>query len=33
MMSDEVKNAPQLRVGLVNEILSEGIFLRVDHAP
>jgi hypothetical protein len=29
-MSDEVKNAPQLRVGLINEILSEVIFIRMD---
>jgi hypothetical protein len=33
LMSDQVTNAPQLRMGRVNEILSEGIFVRVDHAP
>jgi hypothetical protein len=32
-MSDVVMNGPQLRVGLINELLSEGIFIRVDHAP
>jgi hypothetical protein len=31
-MSDEVKNGPELRVGLINEILSEGIFIRVVRA-
>jgi hypothetical protein len=31
-MSDEVTNAPQLRIGLINEILPKGIFLTVDHA-
>jgi hypothetical protein len=29
-MSDEVKNRPQLRVGLINEILSQMIFIRMD---
>jgi hypothetical protein len=29
-MSDEVKNAPHLRVGLINEILSAVIFIRMD---
>jgi hypothetical protein len=33
VISDAVKNAPQLRVGLVNARLSEGIFIRVDHVP
>jgi hypothetical protein len=28
-----VKNEPRLRVRLINEILSEGIFIRVDHIP
>jgi hypothetical protein len=32
-MSDEVKNGPQLWIGLINEILSEGIFIRVIRAP
>jgi hypothetical protein len=32
-MSDEVKNATQLRVGLIKKILSEWIFIRVDQAP
>jgi hypothetical protein len=32
LMSDEVKSAPQLRIGLINEIMSEGIFIGVDHA-
>jgi hypothetical protein len=32
-MSDEVKNVPQVPVGLINEILSEGILVRVDQAP
>jgi hypothetical protein len=32
-MSDELKKVPRLWVGLINEILSEGIFIRVDHAP
>jgi hypothetical protein len=27
--ADEVKNGPQLRVGVISEILSEGIFMRV----
>jgi hypothetical protein len=31
-MSDEVTNAPQLRIGLINEILSEVIFIRMDLA-
>jgi hypothetical protein len=31
-MSNEVKNAPQLRIGLFNEILSEAILIRVDQA-
>jgi hypothetical protein len=31
-MSDDVKNAPQLPVGLINKILSEGILMRVDHS-
>jgi hypothetical protein len=31
LLSDEVKNAPQLRIGLINEILPEGILFRVDH--
>jgi hypothetical protein len=30
-MYDEVKNAPQLQIGLINEILSEAIFIRMDH--
>jgi hypothetical protein len=29
-MSDELKNAPQLRIGLINEVLSEAIFIRMD---
>jgi hypothetical protein len=29
-MSDEVKNAPQLRIGLINEIMSEATFIRMD---
>jgi hypothetical protein len=29
-MSDEVTNAPELRIGLINEILSEAIFIRMD---
>jgi hypothetical protein len=29
-MSDEVKNRPQLLVGLINEILPEVIFIRMD---
>jgi hypothetical protein len=33
LMSDEVKTAPQLRIGLINEILSQEIFVTVDHAP
>jgi hypothetical protein len=32
LMSDEVKNAPQLQIGLINEILSKEIFIMVDHA-
>jgi hypothetical protein len=32
-MSDEAKNGPQLGIGLINEILSERIFIRVIHAP
>jgi hypothetical protein len=32
-MSDELKNAPQLWVGFINELLSEGMTVRVDHAP
>jgi hypothetical protein len=32
LMFDQVKNAPQLRVGLISEILSEGIFISVDHS-
>jgi hypothetical protein len=28
-MSDEVKNGPQLRIGHINEIISEGRFIRV----
>jgi hypothetical protein len=31
-MSDEVNNVPQPQVRLTNEILSEGIFIKVDHA-
>jgi hypothetical protein len=31
-MSDELKNALWLRVGLVNEPSSEGIFITLDHA-
>jgi hypothetical protein len=29
-MSDAVKNVPQLRIGLINEILFEAIFIRMD---
>jgi hypothetical protein len=29
-MSDEVKNRPQIRVGIINEILSEVIFIMMD---
>jgi hypothetical protein len=29
-MSDEAKNVPQLRIGLINEILSEAICIRID---
>jgi hypothetical protein len=32
-MSDEVKHAPQLRVRLINKLLSEGQFIRMDHTP
>jgi hypothetical protein len=32
LISDEVKNRPQFRVGLINEILSEVIFIRMDQA-
>jgi hypothetical protein len=31
-MSDEVKNAPQLRIGLINKIVSEAIFIRMDQS-
>jgi hypothetical protein len=30
LMSDKVKNAPELRIGLINEILPEAIFIRMD---
>jgi hypothetical protein len=32
-MSDEVNNRPQLWIGLINEILSDVIFIRVIRAP
>jgi hypothetical protein len=32
LMSDEVKYRPQLRVGLINEIVSEVIFIRMDQS-
>jgi hypothetical protein len=32
-MSENVKIAPQLRIGLLNEILFEGMFIRMDPAP
>jgi hypothetical protein len=31
-MSDEMKNRPQLPVGLIKEILSEVILIRIDQA-
>jgi hypothetical protein len=33
LISDEIKNASQLPVGLINELLSEAISIRVRHAP
>jgi hypothetical protein len=30
LMSDEVKNVPQLRIGLLDEIMSDAIFIRMD---
>jgi hypothetical protein len=32
-MSGEMKNGPQLRIGLINEIYSEGILISVVRAP
>jgi hypothetical protein len=32
-MSDEAMNAPQLRIWVINEILSEEIFIRTIFAP
>jgi hypothetical protein len=32
LMSDEVKNGPWLRVGFINEILYEGMFIMVVRA-
>jgi hypothetical protein len=29
-MSDDVKNAPQFRIGFMNEIVCEAIFSRMD---
>jgi hypothetical protein len=29
-MSDEVKNALQLQIGLIKEVMSEGIFIKMD---
>jgi hypothetical protein len=31
-MADEVKNKPQLRIGFINERLSEGMFIRLIRA-
>jgi hypothetical protein len=31
-MTDEVKNVPQFWVRLITDILSERLFVRVDHA-
>jgi hypothetical protein len=31
-MPDEVKNAPLLRIGFINEIMSEAIFIMMDQS-
>jgi hypothetical protein len=33
LVPDDTKNGPQLRIGFINELLSEWISVRVDHAP
>jgi hypothetical protein len=33
LRSDDGENRPQLRIGLINEIVSEGIFIRMGLPP